>query len=185
MSRGGPRPNSGRKSNAELAQCHAQMDAAITPADWNAIYARLVQIAKEGDAHSAVQAARLLIHQRWGDGAVPQSDPDDADDVCEINFIHVDTSAAAASGAVAGPDEEDDSDDDTGESIDEEPAYHESQSAIAPPQAARNPQSKIPGSSRTDRNHQRPPHLPFPPRPGSGVGQPGSLRRSSRRDPGR
>ncbi len=95
MSRGGPRPNSGRKSNAALELCHAQMDRAITPDDWSAIYARLVQIVKEGDPNVAVQAARLLIHQRWGDGAVPPAEPaPDLDDVCEIKFIHVEQSAA-------------------------------------------------------------------------------------------
>ncbi len=125
MPRGGPRPNSGRKSNAELARCHAQMDEVITPDDWRAIYARLVQIVKEADPNTAVKAARLLIHQRWGDGAVPQPDPDDADDVCEIKFIHVDTSAAESGAATGHPTDaadEDNSDDDTGESTGEEPA---------------------------------------------------------------
>ncbi len=177
MSRGGPRPGSGRKSNAELAQCHAQMDAAITPDDWNAIYARLVQIAKEGDAHSAVQAARLLIHQRWGDGAIPPADPDDADDVCEIKFIHVDTGAPDQSDQ---PDEEDAPDDDTGETTGDEIATGDSQSAIG------NQKSEIAARrSPIGRAHRSRPDLPLPPRPAPGLEQQRPVCGSPGRHPGR
>ncbi len=141
MPRGGPRPNAGRKSNAQLAQCHAQMDQAITPDDWQAIYARLLQIVKEADPDAAVKAARLLIQQRWSDGAAPRPEPEDPDDVCEIKFIHVagtdPTAAEPRTEEDSADDEENANDDSQSEICDLQPEIADDQPAPAGPVPAR------------------------------------------------
>lgn len=64
--RGGPRPNSGRKSKAEELGLQSLLDTAFTLEDRQAVFQNLTRIAKGEDAKAAVSAAQLLFGYAFG-----------------------------------------------------------------------------------------------------------------------
>ena len=65
--RGGPRPNSGRKSNAEIAHARVLLDRAVTDQDWIDAFKALIKIVKTSDdARAQISAFRILAEYRFG-----------------------------------------------------------------------------------------------------------------------